>query len=256
MQHCGHANPTGSEDVDLLSNMNQGNGLYSTALTWFLSSDIRCSAGFASSRRLLLFALYQTALNRKRITFLVTTESEAIEALAQNRPGLLVVTPHLEQGDGLDLVKTARAMVPDIRTVMVCDQSVDNLVTAGHSSADAVLCEQEFLSETQPMRAMAISLSLGRRYRSPAVKAAMEAAQQAETESWRHAVPPLTARERDLIDLWVQGLGDREAAERLGVSYATIRSYGRTLRQKLGVGSRAQVVLKVLALGLSRVTGR
>jgi DNA-binding NarL/FixJ family response regulator len=242
--------------VDLLSNINQGNGLYNSALAWFLSSNIRVSAGFASSRRLLLFGLYQTALNRKRIAFIVTSEDEAVEAVARSRPGLLVLTPRLDQGDGLGLVKQAQALVEDIRTVVVCDQSVDNLVAAGNSSADAVLCEQEFLTETQPVRAMAITLSMGRRYRSPAVKAAMEAAQQAETESWRNAVPPLTARERDLIDLWVQGLGDREAAERLGVSYATIRSYGRTLRQKLGVGSRAQVVLKVLALGLARVTGR
>ena len=81
-------------------------------------------------------------------------------------------------------------------------------------------------------------------------------ARHARIEPWRDGAPPLTAREQDLIDLWVEGLGDRDAADRLGVSYSTVRSYGRSLRQKLGVGSRAQAVLKVISLGISRVGGR
>ena len=58
-----------------------------------------------------------------------------------------------------------------------------------------------------------------------------------------------------LIDLWVEGLGDREAAERLGVSYATARSYGCSVRKELGATNRTQAVLKVMKLGLARVAG-
>ncbi|MFZ0407649.1 MAG: LuxR C-terminal-related transcriptional regulator [Cyanobium sp.] len=138
---------------------------------------------------------------------------------------------------------------------MICDQACDDLVEAAHSTADAVLCEQECLSEVQPVKTMVIAMSLGRRYRSPAVRAALRDAEQQQDQGWRDMTPELTVRERDLIDLWVEGLGDRQAAERLGVSYATVRSYGPTVRQKLGVGSRAQVVLKVLKLGLARAAG-
>lgn len=242
--------------MDLLSEMTQARGAYVTATSWFLSSEIRPSAGFASSRRLLLYGLYQSAQNRNRVAFLVTTEQEALAQLIQSRPGLLVVTPRLEQGDGLALVKRARALVEDIRTVVLCDQDCDDLVAAARSGADGVLCEQELLSEEQPLRTMVINLSLGRRYRSRAVQAALSAEQGGLEEGWREAPPPLTARERDLVDLWVEGLGDREAAERLGVSYSTVRGYGRDLRRKLGVGSRAQAVLRAVALGLSRVAGR
>ena len=97
---------------------------------------------------------------------------------------------------------------------------------------------------------MLISLSLGRHYRSLAVqKYLLE-----EEQGWRNPPPQLTAREQQLMDLWVVGLGDREVADRLGISYGTVRSHGRTLRKKLGVSTRAQVVLKALALGLSRAT--
>ena len=246
----------GDRGVDLLSSIGNARASFTTATTWFLSSDIRPSGGFASSRRLLLYGLYHSALNRGRVAFMVTTEAEAIEQLQRSRPGLLVVTPQLEAGDGLALIRRARTVVDDIRTIVICDQDADDLVAAGESCADAVLCEQECPSGDQPLRTMVITLSLGRRYRSPLVEAAVRTARNDRFEPWRDSAPPLTARERDLIDLWVEGLGDREAAERLGVSYSTVRSYGRTLRQKLGVGSRAQVVLKVISLGISRVATR
>lgn len=38
-------------------------------------------------------------------------------------------------------------------------------------------------------------------------------------------------------------------------SSATVRSYGRAVHKKLGVGTRAKVVLKALSLGLSQVAG-
>jgi DNA-binding CsgD family transcriptional regulator len=39
-----------------------------------------------------------------------------------------------------------------------------------------------------------------------------------DEQGWRNAPPELSAREQQLIDLWVQGLGDREVADRLGLS--------------------------------------
>jgi hypothetical protein len=37
-------------------------------------------------------------------------------------------------------------------------------VAAGHSSADRVMCEQELISEAQPLNSMVITISLGRRH--------------------------------------------------------------------------------------------
>lgn len=108
---------------------------------------------------------------------MVTTEAEPMEELQRSKPGLLIVTPNLEEGDGLALAKRARSMVPDIRSLIT-------------------------------------TLSLGRRYRSPAMLACIKG----EDQGWRNAMPPLSDREQQLIDLWVEGLGDREVADRLGLS--------------------------------------
>lgn len=237
--------------MNLLGEMPRLTRLVAPSIGWLLSSEIRASAGFASSRKLLLYCIHQSLLNRRRARFMVTTEAEAMEGLRSSRPGLLIVTPNLEQGDGLALAERARAVVPDIRTIMLCDQDCDDLMPAGRSGVDAVICEQECLTADQQLRTLIITLSLGRRYRSPAVMACLDG----EDQGWRNATPPLSTREQQLIDLWVEGLGDREVADRLGLSYGTVRTYGKTVRQKLGVGTRAQVVLKALSLGLSQVTG-
>jgi DNA-binding NarL/FixJ family response regulator len=218
---------------------------------WLLSSDIRLSAGFASSRKLLLYSLYRSILNRRRVAFMVTTAAEAIEGLKHNRPGVLIVTPRLEVGDRLALAIQARSVVPDIRTIVLCDQDQDDLLAAGRADVDAVVTEQECFGVDQQLRNMLISLALGRRYRSPAVQSLL----LEEEKGWRNPPPDLTPREQQLVDLWVEGLGDREVADRLGVSYETVRSHGKTLRKKLGANTRSQLVLKVLSLGLSRATG-
>ena len=59
-----------------------------------------------------------------------------------------------------------------------------------------------------------------------------------------------------MVGLLVQGLGDREIAERLAISDETVRSRGKVLRRILGTSSRAQLVAKALQLGLARMGER
>jgi len=237
--------------MNLVTDMPRLNGIKASTMGWLLSSDIRLSACFASSRRLLLYGLYQSIQSRRRASFVVTTAAEVIEGLNHHRPGVLIITPRLEAGDGLALAIQARSLVPDIRTIVLCDQDQDDLLEAGRADVDAVVTEQECFGVDQQLRNMLISLALGRRYRSPAVQSLL----LEEEKGWRNPPPDLTPREQQLVDLWVEGLGDREVADRLGVSYETVRSHGKTLRKKLGANTRSQLVLKVLSLGLSRATG-
>lgn len=236
--------------MDLHPAISKASEQFSTATGKLLSSKIRPSVGFASSRRLLLYGLYQST--RNCVAFMVTREDEALKKIARTQPGLLVVTPHLDLGSGLNLVRKSSSVVSDICSVVICDQACDNLAAADGSGADAVLCEQDFLTEAQPLQTILTSLSLGRKYRSPAVLQALSAL-RTEKDKWRDSPPPpFSSREKDLLNLWIQGLGDREAAEQLGVSYSTVRGYGRTLRKKLGVSSRSQAVLRAAALGIAR----
>jgi len=107
---------------------------------------------------------------------------------------MLIVSNQLEQGSGLALVEQARALVEDIRTILIVDAQQDDLVAAGQSSADAVLAEADCFTEDKPVIALSRSLALGQRYRSRSVLAAMEAASLVR-QCWRDEAPELGERE-------------------------------------------------------------
>jgi len=54
----------------------------------------------------------------------------------------------------------------------------------------------------------------------------------------------LTPREEEVLGLLVRGLKDRQIAETLGISYETCRGYVKSVRRKLGGGSRLQAAAR------------
>ncbi|MCP3717103.1 helix-turn-helix transcriptional regulator [Paraburkholderia sp. CNPSo 3281] len=61
------------------------------------------------------------------------------------------------------------------------------------------------------------------------------------------AISRLTRRERDVVALVVEGLLDKEIAERLGISYTTVRTHLDRSFQKLGVSNRSRLARLVQA---------
>jgi LuxR family transcriptional regulator, maltose regulon positive regulatory protein len=61
---------------------------------------------------------------------------------------------------------------------------------------------------------------------------------------------PLTAREREILELLAAGLTNREIAQRLVVSARTVETHVARVTGKLGVNSRARAVARAVALGI------
>ena len=53
----------------------------------------------------------------------------------------------------------------------------------------------------------------------------------------------LSARERQVLTLMAEGLGNAEIAERLQISDKTVRNHASNIFDKLGVWSRAQAIV-------------
>jgi DNA-binding NarL/FixJ family response regulator len=59
-----------------------------------------------------------------------------------------------------------------------------------------------------------------------------------------------TSREREIVQLMVDGLGRRQIAQRLFLSIDTVRTHMRTIMEKLNVHSATEVVSAALSAGL------
>ncbi|TCK71862.1 response regulator transcription factor [Acidipila rosea] len=60
---------------------------------------------------------------------------------------------------------------------------------------------------------------------------------------------PLTKKEAEVLSLMTAGLSNKEIAESLGVTEATIKTHASTIFAKLGVRDRVRAVLKGLEIG-------
>jgi len=66
----------------------------------------------------------------------------------------------------------------------------------------------------------------------------------------RQPAKPLTPREMDVLLLACQGFGNRDLAEKLGISYHTVTTHMHNLFRKVGVTSRVDLVAWAIRIGL------
>lgn len=60
-------------------------------------------------------------------------------------------------------------------------------------------------------------------------------------ETLKSALPSITVRQREVVELIAAGCSNEEIGERLGISPRTAKAHSDILRQKLGVSRRRQI---------------
>jgi two-component system, NarL family, nitrate/nitrite response regulator NarL len=63
-------------------------------------------------------------------------------------------------------------------------------------------------------------------------------------------IAPLTPREREVLDCLAEGLSNKQAARRLGISAHTVKFHVEALFAKLGASSRTEAVARAVRAGL------
>ena len=161
---------------------------------------------------------------------------EALAAVAHHHPD--VVLMDLQLGPGIDGVETTRRLTADpdgprvlVLTTYDTDADIARAIDAG---ATGYLLKAERPDELFTAIAAAAQ---GRSTMSPPVASRVMARMRAPLLT-------LTPRELDILSQLAKGLGNREIAQQLFISEATVKTHLGRVYAKLGVDTRAAAVAK------------
>jgi NarL family two-component system response regulator LiaR len=169
--------------------------------------------------------------------------ASAVRAAAELRPDVVLLDLVMPGGDGVPAIRELRAAVPEARVVVLTSFTDDAQIFAAMEAGAAGY----LLKDVEPdalVRALRDVVA-----GSPALHPAV-----ATRLMRRSAVPvpgvDLTARERDVLRLIVEGLANKEIAVRLGIGEKTVKTHVSRVLDKLGAADRTQAAVVALRRGM------
>ncbi|MCP2014708.1 FixJ family two-component response regulator [Deinococcus sp. HSC-46F16] len=159
-----------------------------------------------------------------------------LAALDREALGCLILDVRMPQVSGLQLQEQLTREGVDLPVIVI----------TGHGDID--VCRRafkggatEFLTKPVDELALLEGVALGIRTHLA------RRSRLAVTQEARGAVAGLTAREREVLRLIVDGASNKQAARALGISVRTVETHRASLFEKLGAASLAQLVRVYLA---------
>jgi len=175
---------------------------------------------------------------------------EAVELATRLRPDVLLMDLSMPNMGGLDATRALTAQAPDVKIVILTASEDDaDLFEAIKSGAQGYLFKN---LKAEELLDMLDAVGRGEPGLTPAL-ARKVLAEFARPSPGRQIKAPdeLTEREREVLDLLVQGItSNRELAARLVVTENTVKYHLRNILDKLHVQNRAQVVAHAIRHGL------
>jgi two-component system secretion response regulator SsrB len=175
----------------------------------------------------------------------VTTKTEALGLCSVHKPDILITYENLEDADGLQLVEEARACWPEIKILLILQRTtMPRLRQALQAGANGILTDS-LIAEGYILTALQRVMS-GNTYLDPSLGKLLEA-----TEAGYD--PQINPKQISIMALVLEGLSDREIAERLGIAFDTVRHQLKQTYRQLGTNNRCHACLILLQLGLLRM---
>lgn len=154
--------------------------------------------------------------------------------------GCIVSDVRLEGLSGLDLQKRLNDLESTVPLILITGHGDIEMAVSALKRGAFDFIEKPF-DDARLYDSVATALSVCRDAKS----------KQAEVETLRCRIGELSERQRQVMDLLVEGLSNKEIGRRLGISPRTVETYRAFVMAKTGAGSLAELVKLALRAGLT-----
>ncbi len=171
---------------------------------------------------------------------------DALRALA---PDLVLMDIELPGASGIEATRRIRAALPQVRVVILTAHAQPDLLFAAMQVGAA-----GYLLKHTPAADLVATLrriASGEHVLNPEVASRMlREFRTRQTAGPAHLLPPLSAREEEVLKLLATGETNRQIARRLFVSEETVKSHVASILRKLEVSDRTSAAVLAVRAGL------
>ena len=172
---------------------------------------------------------------------------EALRRTEELRPDVLVMDITMPDLNGIEAASMVRARYPQTRIVMLSmHSSSEHVYRAFQAGASGYVLKESAATE---VIAAVQAVHAGQRYLSPALRELSGAI--AEGKGGPSPLDSLSARERQVLQLVVEGKSSAEIARTVHLSPKTVETYRSRLMKKLGVPDVPSLVKFAIQHGLT-----
>jgi DNA-binding NarL/FixJ family response regulator len=168
-----------------------------------------------------------------------STAKQALAAIADEQPELVLVDIALPGADGIELIKTLRARFPAL-LMLVLSMHDEALYAERVLRAGAKGYVMKSSSSEQLLQAVRKVLA-GEIFVSPTLSSQMLQSMVKGKSPALGSLAQLSDRELEIVQLIGQGLSTSEISVRLGISSKTVESHRGNIRAKLSLKSGAEL---------------
>ncbi len=169
-----------------------------------------------------------------------STAAEALARIPPTRPDVAVLDVRLPDGNGVEVCREVRDLVPGLSCLMLTSYSDDDaLFEAIMAGASGYVLKQIHGNDlVEAIRTVAEGKSL----LDPAATARLMDRLR-DTSSTDERIASLTPQERKLLDLLARGLTNREIAAQMYLAEKTVKNYVSNLLAKMGMQRRTEAAV-------------
>src|SRR5512147_986476 len=161
---------------------------------------------------------------------------EALNLCRKKKPDVILMDLMMPEMDGIAATRAILAEYPDVKIIAMTSFEDEELVQ-GVLASGAIGYLLKNITSDELAKAIRDAVS-GKSTLSPEAATALVHA----TRPTRQLSPDLTEREKEVLNLVVQGQSNQQIADAMVISLATVKAHISNILSKLQVSSRAEVI--------------